>query len=42
MQQDSNSHGPKEYDLGWWPEILGTILVVSFLSFLIGKSTGIM
>lgn len=41
MQADNKKDAPI-YDLGWWPEILGIILVISLVTFLIKLSTGIL
>lgn len=42
MEADSGRHKPADYDLGWWPEVVGTVLVVGMLAFLIIFATGIM
>ncbi len=39
---DAGNYVAKEYDLGWWPECLGVLIVTGMLWFLIGYADGIM
>lgn len=34
--------GPPIYDFGWWPEIVGCLMVIGLITFLITLAQGIM
>lgn len=42
LNQDYDIYKPEDYDLGWWPEIVGTVSVAAMLTFLIMLADGIM
>lgn len=40
--QAGKGEGPPVYDFGWWPEIIGALMVIGLITFLITMSDGIM